>query len=46
VHDERVQVVGQASGGGGVAGLVELVDQDLESLFAVALAGGSSSACQ
>jgi hypothetical protein len=38
VHDERVEVVGQASGGGGVAGTFELVDQGLESLLAVALA--------
>jgi hypothetical protein len=30
VHDERVEVVGQALRGGGVAGSVELVDQELE----------------
>jgi hypothetical protein len=40
VHDERVQVVGEAFGGGGVAGPVELVDQALEALLAVALVGG------
>jgi hypothetical protein len=37
VHNERVEVVGQASGGGGVAGAFELVDQGLQSLLAVAL---------
>jgi hypothetical protein len=37
VHDERVKVVGQASGGG-EAGLVELVDQRLESVFGIAVA--------
>ena len=40
VHDERVEVVGQASGGGGVAGRVELVDERLEPLLGVALVGG------
>jgi hypothetical protein len=40
VNDERVEVVGETFGGGGVAGAVELVDERLESLFAVALAGG------
>jgi hypothetical protein len=40
VHDERVEVVAEASGGGGVAGPIELVDQRLESLVAVALVGG------
>jgi hypothetical protein len=40
VHDERVQVVGEAFGGGGVAGTVELVDQTLEALLCVALVGG------
>jgi hypothetical protein len=40
VDDERVEVVGEAFGGGGVAGSVEFVDQALESLFAVALVGG------
>ena len=38
VHDERVQVVGEASGRGGVAALVELLDQGLESLLGVAVA--------
>ena len=42
MHDERVEVVGQASGGGGVAGTLELVDEGLESVLAVALAGGVS----
>jgi hypothetical protein len=36
VHDERVQVVGEASGRGGVAALVELADERLESLLGVA----------
>ena len=40
VHDERVQIVGQALGGGGEAGAVELVDQGLESLLAVSHVGG------
>jgi hypothetical protein len=40
VDDERLEVVGEAFGGGGVAGLLELVDQALESLLSVALAGG------
>jgi hypothetical protein len=40
VDDERVEVVGQALGRGGVAGLVELLDKDLGSLLAVALAAG------
>jgi hypothetical protein len=40
VHDERLEVVGEAFGGGGVAGLVKRVDQRLESLLAVVLAGG------
>jgi hypothetical protein len=40
VNDERVEVVGEAFGGGGVAGTVELVDQRLEALLAVALVGG------
>jgi hypothetical protein len=37
VHDERVEIVGEALGRGGVAGTVELVDQRLASLLAVAL---------
>jgi hypothetical protein len=40
VDDERVEVVGQAFGGGGVAGLLELGDQGLESLLAVAFVDG------
>jgi hypothetical protein len=40
VHDERVEVVGQALRRGGVAGSVELADQALEALLAVALVGG------
>jgi hypothetical protein len=40
VYDERVEVVGEAFGGGGVAGSVELVDQGPEALLAVALVGG------
>jgi hypothetical protein len=40
VHDERVEVVGQALGGGGVAGLVELGDQGLESLPGVVFVDG------
>ena len=37
MDDECVQIVSQASGCGGEAALVELVDQGLESLFGVAL---------
>jgi hypothetical protein len=40
VHDERVEIVGETLRRGGVAGPVELVDQGLESLLAVALVGG------
>ena len=40
VHDERVQVVGQTLGGGGVAGPVELAGQGVESQPSVALVGG------
>ena len=36
VHDERVEIVGQAFGRGRVAILVELVDERLESLLGVA----------
>jgi hypothetical protein len=46
VDDERVEVVGEAFGGGGVAGLVELVDERLELLLGVASVAASSSACQ
>jgi hypothetical protein len=28
VHDERVEVIGQVSGGGGAAGLFELADDE------------------
>jgi hypothetical protein len=40
VHDERVEVVGEAFGGGGVAGTVELVDERAEALLSIAFAGG------
>jgi hypothetical protein len=30
VHDERVEIVGEGFGGGGVARVVELVDEGLE----------------
>jgi hypothetical protein len=40
VHDERVEVVGEAFRRGGIAGSVELVDQGRESLLSVALVGG------
>jgi hypothetical protein len=40
VHDQRVQIVGEAFGGGGVAGTFELVCQGLESLLSVAFVGG------
>jgi hypothetical protein len=40
VHDERVEVVGEAFGGGGVAGSVELVDERPEALLSLALASG------
>jgi hypothetical protein len=36
VHDERVEIVGEALGRGGVAALVELVDERLEFLLGVA----------
>ena len=39
VDDERVEVVGETTGGGGVAGLVELVEQRLQSLPCVTLVG-------
>ena len=35
VHDERVEVIGEAASGGGESFGVELVDQRLEPLFAV-----------
>jgi hypothetical protein len=40
MHDERVEVVGQASGRRRVAGLVELAHQGDESLLAVVFVGG------
>src|SRR5438132_533456 len=40
MDDERVQVVVQAFRGGGVAGRIELLDQSLQSLPAVALVDG------
>ena len=40
VDDERIELVGQAAGGGGVTGAVELAGQRLQPLLAVALAGG------
>ena len=39
MHDERVEIIGQASGGGLIAGLVELADQRFQALLAVADAG-------
>jgi hypothetical protein len=40
VHDERVEIVGQTPRRGGVAAAVKLVDERLEALSSVALAGG------
>ena len=40
VHDERVQVVGQAFGRGDKAALVEVVDQRLQALLGVVLVDG------
>src|SRR5215218_5144013 len=40
VHDERVEVVGQTAGGGGVARVRELVDERIEALLCVSLVGG------
>jgi hypothetical protein len=37
VHDERVEVVCQAAGGGGESLLVELLDQPVEAVFGVGL---------
>jgi hypothetical protein len=39
VRDERVEVLGQAAGGGLVAAVLELSDQDLETELAVLDAG-------
>jgi hypothetical protein len=38
MHDERVEVVGQAAGGGGEVVVIELVDKRLEVLLGVRLA--------
>jgi hypothetical protein len=35
VHDEGVEIVGEAAGCGGVAAVVELVDERLELLLGV-----------
>jgi hypothetical protein len=40
VHDERVEIIGEAAGGGGVVGLLELVDEQLEPLLCVPLVCG------
>ena len=37
VHDQRVEVVGEAARGGGESALVELVDERLEPAFGVVL---------
>ena len=39
VRDEGVEVVGETAGGRLVAGVLEIVDQDLEAEFAVLDAG-------
>jgi hypothetical protein len=39
VHDERVEIVGEALGRGGVAARVEFVDERLQSVLGVAGAG-------
>jgi hypothetical protein len=39
-RDERVEVVGEALGGGGVAGGLELVNERLQAVLSVALVGG------
>jgi hypothetical protein len=46
VHDERVEVVGEAAGGGGEAGRVQVVDERLEALFGVRSPIASSRACR
>jgi hypothetical protein len=40
VHDDGVEVVGEAAGGRLVAGVLEIVDQDLEAELAVLDSGG------
>ena len=39
MHDERVEVLSEAAGGGFVATVLELSDQDLEAQLAVLDAG-------
>jgi len=46
VHDERVEVVGQALGRGRVAVLVELINERLESLLGVARVDRAMQRCQ
>ena len=46
MHDERVEVVGEAAGGGGEAAVVQVVDERLEALFGVVSLIASSRACQ
>ena len=38
MHHQGVQVIGEAAGGGGVAAVVEVVDQRLEAVLGVGLA--------
>ena len=40
MHDERVEIIVQALRSSGVAGLLELVDEGLESLLSVVLVDG------
>ena len=46
VHDERVEIVGEAAGGRLVAAMLELSDQDLEAELAVLTLVASVSADQ
>ena len=46
VHDERVEVVGEAAGGDVVAGVLELSDEGLEAELAVLDAGRLVERCQ
>jgi hypothetical protein len=46
MHDERVGVVGEAFGGGGVAGTFELVDQAWSRRLASVELMASTSVCQ